>query len=131
MLDTDHVNELLKKQAVYNQNAVQASVLLKYNPRKDGSNSTLSFINATESIRTAVATNVLGNVPYATGAITVETWIMESCKFSDKHHFGVNMTMDAEREAVRDYAIRQIASALFNNDEDETCRLQLVNDVPI
>lgn len=131
MLDNDHVNELLKKQAVYNQNSVQASALLKYNPRKDGSNSTLSFINATEAIRNAITTNVLGKAPYETGAITVETWIMESGKFSDKRHFGANMNRDVEREAVRDYAVRQIASALFNNDEDETCRLQLVNDVPI
>ena len=131
MLDNAHVNELLKKQAVYNQNSVQASALLKYNPRKDGSNSTLSFINATEAIRNAVTTNVLGNVPYVTDAITVETWIMESGKFSDKHHFGINMRMDVEREAVRDYVVRQLGSALFNNDEDETCRLQLVNDVPI
>jgi hypothetical protein len=127
MLDSDSVKELLEDEAIYNQCAQQAVALLKVTPKTTSTNTLLSFKDSSE-IRVAMSTNVANKAPYLTGSVSPASWISLSGKFIDKEHFGNGHDND---ETIRDYTINVLAYQLFNGNANETCKLQLVNNVQL
>ena len=127
MLDSESVKELLEDEVVYNQCAQQAVSLLKVTQKTSTTNTLLSFKDSSV-IRVSLATNVANKTPYLIGSVTPASWINLSGKFIDKEHFGNGHDND---ETIRDYTINVLAYQLFNGNANETCKLQLVNNVQL